>query len=348
MMLTRRRFVLSGSAAMAASLLPRMSVAANKNWQNLAPIPVPLQEIYPCIFKNRIVIAGALELAQEGAGLMGNMSPSRSVHLYDFQQDIWHKGPELPEPRHHLGLAANHQSLFAIGGFSSDKQDPWKIESQVWQLSSLSDSWQSVTALPGPQAEAGYSFLGKDLHVVGGRTLINGHSTDTAAHYFYDDTSWQSAAPLPLARNSFSCLVHNDGLLVVGGRIYKKRHENQARVDFYEKKTDRWFELAPMPKASAGTAAAIWQGELFVFGGEAYHFTQQGDKWALTSSEAFDQIWHYQFSSDKWQTLPITMSSTRHGLGAVATSQGIYLLGGAKQAGSGEVTTLLEKFTYLG
>ncbi|MBT1064136.1 hypothetical protein KJY73_11155 [Bowmanella sp. Y26] len=347
-MLTRRDFLVAGTAAVAANCIPGLSLAASRNWRALASLPVPLQEIYPCIFKDKIVIAGALEQVQEGKGLLGNMSPSKSVHLYDFKDNSWYKGPELPEPRHHLGLASDEHSLFAIGGFSSDKQDAWKMESQVWQLSSFAESWQPITSLPVPQAEAGYAFLGKDLHVVGGRTHIKGQLNDTSAHHFYDGASWQPAAPLPVARNSFSCVAHNNGLIVVGGRIYQKQHENQARVDFYEKQTDRWFELAPLPKASAGTAAAVWQNELYLFGGEAYYFSQQDKQWTLTSSETYNQIWQYSFAKDEWHTLPVAMSSTRHGLGAVSTQYGIYLLGGARQAGIEGVSNLVEKFTYLG
>ncbi|NOU49409.1 hypothetical protein HG263_02465 [Pseudoalteromonas sp. JBTF-M23] len=315
-------------------------------WVDKPHLPNYLQECYPCLFNEHLVIAGALEQSTPESATMGAMDASNSCYLFDLCKQAWRLGPQLPVKRHHLGLLTTSQGILAIGGFSANKSDPWQVKKDTFLLSDLDDHWQASVPLPNPQAEAGYATINNDAHVISGRGIIYGRLADVNDHVFFDGKQWQRAAPLPLARNSGACVAMDKGCLLIGGRIQDKRHQNQSQVDFYDKNADKWFELAPTPFASSGIAAAKHNNKVYVFGGEQYNYSINRAGITMMHSKTFKHIWQYDFASDKWQTLPISMTSTRHGLGAISTEDGIYLVGGAQRAGGELTTNTVELLTF--
>ncbi|MBO6694332.1 MAG: galactose oxidase, partial [Henriciella sp.] len=80
-------------------------------------------------------------------------------------------------------------------------------------------------------------------------------------------------------------------------------------------------------------AAAIG-GKLYAFGGE--YFDNGGG--------VYPECWMYDPSTDTWSAIP-DMPQPRHGLGAVAVSDSIYVIGGALKAGGNQTSPLVEIFT---
>ncbi|MCF6434184.1 kelch motif-containing protein [Pseudoalteromonas sp. MMG022] len=329
---------LLASTSMASALTTRQKA----NWVNKPSLPKRLQEIYPCLYENHIVVAGALEQSASEQATMGIMNASHNCYLFDLSKQVWRLGPTLPVKRHHLGLVSSQQGIMAIGGFAASKADPWQIRGDTFVLSHLDNHWHQAKPLPNPQAESGYANISGNVHVISGRGISSGNLTDVADHVFFDGTQWQSAAPLPLARNSGACVELDKGCIFIGGRIQDEQHNNQSRVDFYDHRADKWFELAPMPKPCSGIAAALTGHKIYVFGGEQYQYTMNQFGKPMMHTKTFNHIWQYDFALDKWQTLPLSMTSTRHGLGAVATKEGIYLVGGAERAGGENTTNAVE------
>jgi hypothetical protein len=58
-------------------------------------------------------------------------------------------------------------------------------------------------------------------------------------------------------------------LYTVGGRIDGNYSRNLTSNEAYDPATDRWEQRAPMSAARSGIAAAVLEGRMFVFGGEA-------------------------------------------------------------------------------
>ncbi|WP_105168465.1 Kelch repeat-containing protein [Pseudoalteromonas sp. T1lg23B] len=329
-----------------APLVSASTVRQKTNWVNKPHLPKRLQELYPCLYENHLIVAGALEQSSIEQATMGIMNASKDCYLFDLQKQTWRKGPNLPVKRHHLGLVSTKQGIMAIGGFAASKADPWQVRSDTFLLSHLNDHWHQAKPLPNPQAESGYANIAGNVHVISGRGISNGNLTDVDDHVFFDGTHWQSAAPLPVARNSGACVELDRGCIFIGGRIQDEQHENQSRVDFYDKRTDKWFELAPIPQACSGIAAAVKDHKVYVFGGEQYQYTTNQFGKPMMYSKTFRHIWQYDFTLDKWQTLPLSMTSTRHGLGAVTTNEGIYLIGGAERAGGENTTNAVELLKF--
>lgn len=178
------------------------------------------------------------------------------------------------------------------------------------------------------------------LHVCGGRKPEANKNAnwqdhiDVGDHFVLVDLSgaWETAAPLPAARNS-AAGTHIDGRWhIVGGRTVSGG--NTSRHDVYDAREDRWRSAAPLPQAQGGLAAASLGGALYAFGGE----------YVARGGGVYDEAFSYNPTTDEWASLP-SMPTPRHGLGAVAADDAIYLIGGALEVGGNQTSATVEIFT---
>ncbi|KZN33692.1 hypothetical protein N475_20170 [Pseudoalteromonas luteoviolacea DSM 6061] len=308
-------------------------------------LPTPLQEVYPAVFNNRIVVAGAFEQTQKEFATLAHLKASDKSYIFDYGSQSWRRGPSLPEPRHHLGLIANNEKLYAIGGFNATRDNAWQVKSSVFVLSNETNSWSNGPELPIPMGESVYGLINGQIHVAGGRSVENGQLIDTSAHWVLKSGKWQKAAPLPIASNSAASVVIDNQWYVMGGRVNALDFKNLSSLWRYDVKRDLWESLAAMPQPSAGLASAVINGQIYAFGGEEYKFVKSKDGEKQMKTRTFDQIWRYDPKSNVWFTEQISMTSTRHGLGAVSLNGQIYILGGAMEAGATGTTAIVERFT---
>ncbi|TQV89496.1 Kelch repeat-containing protein [Aliikangiella coralliicola] len=344
--MNRRHFLYSATSGMVIFSQPSFAKLFGSNkknlcWKSLASIPVKIQEIYPSVFKGKIYVGGGLAEVPNQEGVMGKLSLTNKVYVYNPVTNQWSIGPSLPEARHHLGLVANEKYLYGIGGFSAVTGNAWKFSNSVFRLSKDKSYWQVAPSLPVAQAESIYTTIGNTIHVIGGREVAGKKtqkSTDSSRHWkLIDDKYWEEAAPISVARNSAAGVTLNGKIYYIGGRIYAKQHQNQTLVERYDPEMDAWEKVSPIPLATAGISAAVANGKIYVFGGERWiNRNTSRSKWIT-----YSDVWQYDPQKDKWEKAG-DMSSTRHGLGAVTINDQIYLIGGAFQAGISGTTSLLE------
>ncbi|MEM1372324.1 MAG: kelch repeat-containing protein, partial [Pseudomonadota bacterium] len=91
---------------------------------------------------------------------------------------------------------------------------------------------------------------------------------------------------------------------------------------------------APMPQGQGGLAAGSVGGKLYAFGGEFFD----------NGGGVYPEAWAYDPARDTWDAIP-DMPQPRHGLGAVAVEDEIYLIGGALKVGGNMTSNLVEIFT---
>ncbi|KZN41590.1 Kelch repeat-containing protein [Pseudoalteromonas luteoviolacea] len=328
-----------------SNTLPQQSHINGFNWHLSAMLPSPLQEVYPAVFNNKIVVAGAFEQTQKELAALAHLKASDKTYIFDQNVQNWERGPVLPEPRHHLGLIANHDKLYAIGGFNATKSDAWQVKSSVFVLSEVDDAWSKGPELPIPMGESVYGVIDGQIHVAGGRTKRDGKLVDTNEHWVLKSDQWYKAAPLPIASNSATSVVLYNQWYVMGGRVNALDFKNLNALWRYNAQKDQWEQLASMPQASAGLASTVLDGKIYVFGGEEYTFVTGLEGQKEMKTRTFDQIWRYDPHLNAWSTMALPMTSTRHGLGAVTLNKQIYLLGGAVEAGATGTTAIVERLS---
>lgn len=316
-------------------------------WQSAPDLPYRVQEIYPTVYNDHIVVAGGLspDVNENRIGV------SDRVVAYSLKKQIWIEAPRLPEPRHHPMLVAVKDRLFSFGGFTLDVKGMWHNSVDVYELVANPDAsekpklqygqWQRIAQLPAPQAETLSAVHEGKVHLTTGRTPINGErnsqwieQTDVNTHYIFDpqSLSWSQGAGVPTARNSACSVIVNGNWHTIAGRTVSGGNLDNHEV--YNFATKKWQTLAPLPQAQGGLACAAHKQYIYVFGGE--YFDNGGGVYA--------EVWQYDIASDKWQAAG-TMPKPRHGLGALSVAGDIYVIAGALQASGKQTSAIMSVFS---
>lgn len=337
--MTRRAILLTGAAATSFACSGRPeSVAETADsdgvWSLGPSLPYPVQEIYPTLHADQIHLAGGF-IATDG-----EISGATDQHVVlDPATGVWLTAAPLPSARHHPNLISFQDRLLAIGGFEVQSAEAvWVMQPGAWAFDG--ETWTDAPTLPQPNGESVTRVLSDGLHVCGGRlpkgdanATWSDHS-DIGDHFRLADlnSAWETAAPLPTARNSATSAVIRSDWHVVGGRTVSGG--NTPAHEVYDAREDRWRSAAPMPQGQGGLAAATVGGKLYAFGGEFFN----------NGGGVYPEAWVYDPASDAWSAIP-DMPHPRHGLGAVAIGDAIYVIGGALQVGGSETSELVEIFT---
>jgi N-acetylneuraminic acid mutarotase len=303
-------------------------------WEKRADVPYRVQEIYPAFHKGQLYLAGGFSPDVETQQI------SDRVYIYDPVNDSWKEGPPLPEPRHHPYLVSSGERLFSFGGFVGANGGRWSASTDVLMLDESAGRWVKVADLLHPQSETVAGLINTKIYLASGRKPGGERNADwndqvdiDQVQVFDPETYAVSAGPAaPSARNSAAGAVIDGKLYVVGGRVVGE--ENKTANEIFDPATQSWETLAPMPNAQGGIAAAALDGKLYVFGGEFFGSGGGG---------VYEESWVYDPAIDAWA--PVTsMPVPRHGLGAVAIGDEIYVVAGAAEAGGSGTTNRLAVF----
>ncbi len=325
-MLDRRRFIWASAAGL---LTPRLTLAANSTWQTAPELPYAVQEIYPVLHKNHIVVAGGLFVNETDS-----LAVATTVVAYDLSSKQWKYLPELPEPRHHPMLCSVKGALYSFSGFTANASGRWVASTDVLRLDEKNAKWVRLDAdMPFPLCETVAMVNGDNVHLATGRrpnSSANGQwrdHTDINHHLIFNVSSnqWRAGPPAPTARNSAASAVIDGLWYVVGGRTVDEG--NKAMTEVYDPNQEKWFSRTAMPQAQGGLAAAPLDGKMYVFGGE--YFNNGGG--------VYPEVWQYDPLRDYWRQSSF-MPVPRHGLGALTVAEEIYVIAGAAKAGGADTT----------
>ncbi|GEA13188.1 kelch repeat-containing protein [Alteromonas sp. KUL49] len=332
-------------------VLPAMSNEAGlaDGWQSAPSLPYRVQEIYPTVFNNHIVVAGGLspDVGSSGIGV------SDRVVVFSLEEQSWNEGPTLPEPRHHPMLVVVNDRLFSFGGFTLGENGAWHNSRDVLELiinhtSENSDKlshgeWVKIAEMPTPLAETLSAVNDNKVHLVSGRTPIDQtrnnqwiDHTDVNYHFIFDPETliWAEGVSVPTARNSACSVTTQNRLHTIAGRTVAGG--NLASHEVYHFADGSWHSLAPLPQAQGGLACAAVNNDIYVFGGE--FFDNGGGVYA--------QIWKYNIATDTWSEMG-KAPKPRHGLGALAVGDQIYVIGGALEAGGNQTSNAMTVYSPL-
>jgi N-acetylneuraminic acid mutarotase len=298
-----------------------------------------VQEIYPALHRGRIHVAGGL--LGEGGRVVG--VSDRHV-AYDPATGESASLAALPAKKHHPHAVDHKGALYLLGGFGSDPDRvTWIMSEETLAYQDNTDSWTPLAPASEKHAEVVATSLDNLIHVVGGRrprggaNAAYGDHEDVDRHLIFDPAAnaWARAAPALSARNSAAGAVIDGLWHVVGGRSVANGPTDAHEV--YDPREDRWRNATPMPKGSGagGNAAATLNGALYAFGGEYFTGGAGG---------VHAEVWRYDPKTDLW-TEAAAMPTPRHGLGAVAVGDAIYLVGGAKRPSGNDTADTVERFT---
>ncbi len=273
----------------------------------------PRQEAAVVALGGEIVVLGGFD----GGGRI-----VATVEAYEPSADRWRRLADLPLPMHHANAAVVDGRIYVVG-FLTGQFVP---SGRVFVYGPAADAWTERSPMPvGTQRGAsGVATVDGAIYLAGG--LGSGGAVGHFSVYDPRNDAWQTLPALPTPRDHLAAGAIGRTVYVAGGRG-GSIGSHTARLDAFELTSGRWSARAPMPTSRAGVAAAVLGGRLYVFGGEGNAEDPAG---VFAAAEAYDP------EGDRWEALP-PMPTPRHGTGAAALGERIYVPGGATVLGFGAV-----------
>lgn len=289
------------------SLLAPDLLSAQGAWIGAAAVPDPRQEVGTAELNGKIYVIGGLPRTDR-------------VQEFDPGANSWRFVAPLAIAVDHTAVAAVGAKLYVIGGNTAAG-----ATNAVFEYDPPGDRWSQKTSMPTPRSALAAAVISGKIYAVGG----SGATQRELEAYDPATDSWAQLAAMPTGRNHLAAASIQGKLYVAGGRP-----GNLSVLEVYDPATNSWSTKAPMPTGRSGHAAAVVGNKLYAFGGEGNPASPIG---------IFSQAELYDPQTDSWASLD-PMPTPRHGIGAAALGNRIYVPAGATRAGGGSQTGVHEVF----
>jgi N-acetylneuraminic acid mutarotase len=267
------------------------------------------------------------------------------VYEYDPATDKWTKKKTMPLLSHHVAFAEYRGKIYAFGGFVYPASGPaaWVPVDNAWEYDPAADSWKALAAMPTKRGSPVAATVGDKIYVIGGAALPPG-SKETAVlpgrphisvgaveEYDPGTNTWRARASMPTPRNHATAGAINGKIYVIGGRVgtsfISSGSSNIDVVEEYDPAVDAWGAArARMPSARSAMASGVYEGRIYVTGGEGQDAQRM---YTFRALEAYDP------ATNSWAVLP-SMPVSRHGLAGGVVGNRLHMVSGDVQsAGTG-------------
>ncbi|HKE38748.1 MAG TPA: kelch repeat-containing protein [Casimicrobiaceae bacterium] len=335
-MIDLRRWTRSLLAVAALGLCLPASVDAQGKWTKLAPFPEPAEELLGAAAGGKMYVF---------CGLAPGWKPIGMVYEYDPASDKWAKKKPMPLLSHHVAFTEYRGKIYAFGGFVYPSSGPavWVPIDNAWEYDPATDSWKALAPMPTKRGSPVAVVAGDKIYVIGGATLPSG-SKETAVHparphisvatveeYDPATNAWRARTSMPTPRNHATAGAVNGKIYVVGGRtgtaFISSGSSNIDVVEEYDPISDTWGSArARMPSARSAMASGVYEGRIYVTGGEGQDAQRM---YTFRALEAYDP------AGNTWTVLP-SMPVSRHGLAGAVVGNRLHMVSGDVQsAGTG-------------
>ncbi|HEY6820862.1 MAG TPA: kelch repeat-containing protein, partial [Burkholderiales bacterium] len=276
-------------------------------------------------------------------GLAPGWKPLGLVYEYDPASDKWTKKKPMPLASHHVSFAEHKGKIYAFGGFTLPQSAPpaWVPIDNAWEYDPAGDSWRALAPLPTKRGSPVAVSAGDRIYVIGGAVPGPGQaavhparphtSVGTVEEYDPASNTWRGRASMPTPRNHMVGGAINGKVYVASGRVgaafISGGSTNIGVTEAYDPATDSWSQgLARMADARSAAAGGVYDGKLYITGGE---YQTPGMMATFRSLEAYDPV------ANAWQTLR-PMPVSRHGLAGAVVGNRLHMVSGDVQsAGTG-------------
>ena len=247
------------------------------------------------------------------------------VEVYNVADKTWRIAAPLPTPLNHGNAAVVDGKIYMLGSLSGGKD--WTAMGNTYVYQPFNDTWSDTEPMPNGTARGSSAvgvYNGK-VYLAGGMTILQaykgGHQDSVSAVSSYDTVrdAWNlDYPPLPEPRQHVGGAIVGSTFYVIGGREngIHQYHNTTYALDLDNPVA--WTELAAMPTARGSLSCSAIAFKIYCFGGEGNPDNPY---------EIFNETQVYDTRSDTWRTLE-PMEVPRHGTGAAAVGNAIYIPGG--------------------
>ena len=233
----------------------------------------------------------------------------------------WSAKATMLTARTWMSAAVYGNQIYVFGGLNQTTK-----LGTVERYDPVSNTWVGRAAMPTARYGTSAVTLNGKIYVIGG---VNASNVISKIVEVYDpiNDDWSTATSMPTARTRLAAVAGPDGkIYAIGGSTSSTLDLTgyTSVVEVYTPGTDSWTSVAPMETPRVGLAAAVSGGKIYAFGG-------YGDPPSYTPRYLMT-VEVYNPTNNTWSSSP-SMKTTRYGLAAASTSNGlIYLIGGKNES----------------
>jgi N-acetylneuraminic acid mutarotase len=288
---------------------------------------------------------GATESTSESLGAVANgklylfggfntndfvSSTSQRVSVYNPATNTWKRLGDMPTKLTHSPSVVDGTNIYFIGGY--DGLHPQNFgTSTVWKYDTLQDTWTTFVPLPVPKGAGAAVLVGREMHFFGG--MNQSRTINSGDHFVLNldapNPTWRTAASMPNPRNHLGGVVLGGKIYAVGGQLFEESNVIvQTEVDVYDPATDKWTQVAslPKPRSQMNASTFVMDNRIIVAGGEDY------------VNHALSDVTAYNPLTNTWTALTSLPDARRSGVAGVIGSEFIYTTGWNLSAGQQNTT----------
>ncbi|MFT5430931.1 MAG: N-acetylneuraminic acid mutarotase [Myxococcota bacterium] len=267
--------------------------------KSLAKMTAPRQSFSLATHGGRLYVTGGMGLDNQ---------PSDVLLIYNNDLDEWFGSAQVPLARHSPGSAVALGQIYVVGGTGGGGAP---LDAMV-RFNPGQALWKVLFANPSPGCCMAGIGIQDRIWMFGGR---NGSAL--VQSFNPAQGIWFDHEPMPTGRSRHAAVSLGTSVVLIGGASHDSPIGKTvySSVDVYDTLADTWTAGPPAPFARYDMAAAVRQGQIFVFGG------------ANEAGLPSDEIWVLELN--KGWVKAGTMSIARRGHGVAVNSAGMYIVGGA-------------------
>jgi len=201
-----------------------------------------------------------------GGGKSFFWEPQTVVEVYDPLTDTWTRGVDLPRPRMGLTASVVDGKIYVIGG--ADALENSYAEVDVFDPAS--QTWARGADFPLPRFNLTASVLDGKVYAIGGHIGSPWHGLVHVHVYDPSTDTWMTGASLQTGRKYFTSASLNHKVYVFGGSPgHEEMGDFMSTVEEYDPARNAWMVASQMPTPRVASAASVWEGKVYVFGGDS-------------------------------------------------------------------------------
>ena len=186
-------------------------------------------------------------------------------------EDTWTSLAPIQEARYKLGVVAENEKIYAMGGYPGSGPDTNINE----EYDPKTDTWTTKTPMPETMSDFGITTYHGKIY------CFNGETGNTYAYTPLFD-SWEQKASLLNPREGITANTLNDNIYILGGNI--------PIMNVYNPSNDSWTTksslIASFSSYSEACASVVFEGKIHAFGAVPFENSHQiydpeNDTWSL-------------------------------------------------------------------
>lgn len=236
-----------------------------ETWAEFPPLPIARHHPNLISYADHLLAIGGFQV--QSAEAVWVMQPG----VWKFDGQSWSDAPSLPQPNGESVTGILGDELHVCGGRkpAGTSNASWNDHTDIsdhFVLSDLEGAWARAAPLPTARNSAAAAVIGRNWHVVGGRTVTGGN---TAAHEVYeaDEDCWRSAAPMPQGQVGLAAASVGGKLYAFGGEFFNNGGGVYPEAWAYDPAEDAWSAIEDMPSPRHGLGAVTVGNDIYVLGG---------------------------------------------------------------------------------